>query len=79
MPHCSLPNNYNSSNYNVIIRIATDISVNYLPANALTVYFFVFSRAEPAAYGGSQARGSVGAVAAGLHHRHSNARSHLRL
>ena len=42
------------------------------------IYFFifcpfVFSRAAPAAYGGSQARGPIGAVAAGL--RHSNARS----
>ena len=35
-------------------------------------YFFAFSRAVPAAYGGSQARGRIGAVAAGLHHSHSN-------
>ena len=28
---------------------------------------FAFSRAAPAAYGGSQARGLIGAVAAGLH------------
>ena len=27
------------------------------------------------AYGGSQARGLIGATAAGLHHRHSNAES----
>ena len=27
------------------------------------------------AYGGSQARGLIGAVATGLHHSHSNARS----
>ena len=33
---------------------------------------FAFSRAAPAAYGGSQARGLIGAVAAGLHHSHSN-------
>ena len=31
------------------------------------------------AYGGSQERGLIGAVAAGLHHSHSNARSELRL
>ena len=36
---------------------------------------FALSRAAPAAYGGSQARGQFGAVAAGLHHSHSNARS----
>ena len=33
---------------------------------------FAFSRAAPTAYGGSQARGLLGAVAAGLHHSHSN-------
>ena len=41
---------------------------------------FVFSRAAPMAYGGSQARGLIGAAAAGLHHSHSNrgSESHLR-
>ena len=34
--------------------------------------FFVFFRAAPTAHGGSQARGPIGAVAAGLHHSHSN-------
>ena len=32
-----------------------------------------FSRAAPMAYGGSQARGLIGAVAVGLHQSHSNA------
>ena len=32
-------------------------------------------RAAPVAYGGSQARGQIGAIAAGLHHSHSNAGS----
>ena len=40
------------------------------------IYFLffclAFSRAAPAAYGGSQARGPIGAVVAGLHHSHSN-------
>ena len=36
-------------------------------------------RAILAAYGGFQARGRIGAVAAGLCHRHSNTRSELRL
>ena len=40
---------------------------------------FVFSRAAPEAYGGSQARGLIGATAAGLHHSHSNARSEPHL
>ena len=42
--------------------------------------FFVFSGATPAAYGGSQARGPIRAIAAGLHQSHSNSGSepHLR-
>ena len=40
---------------------------------------FWFFRASPEAYGGSQARGGIGAVAAGLRHRHSNTRSKLCL
>ena len=34
----------------------------------LLFYFIAFFRAAPAAYGGSQARGSIRAVAVGLHH-----------
>jgi len=41
--------------------------------------FFAFSRAAPVAYGGSQARGLIGAVAAGLRQSHSNLGSKLRL
>ena len=33
---------------------------------------YAFSRVTPAAYGGSQARGLVGAVAAGLRQSHSS-------
>ena len=40
---------------------------------------FAFSRAALVAYGGSQARGLIRAVAAGLRHSHSNARSEPRL
>ena len=41
------------------------------------VCLFVFwsFRAMPAAYGGSQARGQIRAIPAGLHHSHSNVRS----
>ena len=43
-------------------------------------FFFCFLfRAAPAAYGGFQARGQMGAAAAGLHHSHNNARSESRL
>ena len=41
--------------------------------------FFAFSRATPAAYGGSQAQGRIGATAAGLHHSHSKAGSKTSL
>ena len=40
---------------------------------------FCLFRSKPAAYGGSQARCQTGAIAAGLHHSHSNARSELHL
>ena len=36
--------------------------------------FFFFPRATPTAYGSSQTRSLIGAVASGLHHGHSNAR-----
>ena len=40
---------------------------------------FAFSRATPVAYGGSQARGIIGAVAASLCQSHSNAGSEPHL
>jgi len=42
-------------------------------------FFFGLFRAALAAYGGSQARGQIGATAAGLHHSHGNTRSKLSL
>ena len=38
-------------------------------------FFFGLFSVLPLAYGGSQARGRIGAVTTGLHHSHSNARS----
>ena len=43
------------------------------------VFVILLFRATPTAYGGSQASGRVGALATGLHHGHSSARSELRL
>ena len=40
---------------------------------------FTISWAAPTAYGGSQARGRIGAVVSGLCQSHSNAGSKLRL
>ena len=45
----------------------------------LLCFVSAFSRDAPAAYGGPQATGLIGAVAASQHHRHSNARSKPRL
>jgi len=46
----------------------------------LFIYLFVFClfRAAPAAYGGSQARGLIGTVAASLHHSHARSELCLR-
>ena len=47
---------------------------------SLRVFLFFFAfRAAPTAYGGSQARGLMGTIGAGLGHSHSNARSEPRL
>ena len=42
-------------------------------------WIFFFFRAIPMTYGGSQARGQIGATAAGLCHSHSDAGSKLCL
>ena len=49
----------------------------FLIFNFIYLFIFVFClfRAIPTAYGGSQARGLIGAVALGLCQSHSNARS----
>ena len=43
------------------------------------IFIFLFFRAPPLAYGGSQARGGIGTVAASLCHSHSNAKSEPHL
>ena len=43
------------------------------------IYLFSLFRATPLAYGGSQARGPIGAVAASLCQSHSNSGSELHL
>ena len=42
------------------------------PQSMLCIFFFAISWAALAAYGGSQARGLIGAVASSLRHSHSN-------
>ena len=54
------------------------LSLRPLICMYVCMYFLLF-RAALAAYGGPQARGPIGAIAAGLHHSHSNIRSEPRL
>ena len=50
--------------------------MSYLCQWLCFLFFFLrLFRVTPVAYGGSWARGSTGAAAAGLHHSDSNARS----
>ena len=58
--------------------------MNFFLYELLLLFFFFFclfaiSWAAPAAYGGSQARGRIGAIATGLRQSHSNAGSEPRL
>ena len=48
--------------------------VLFKPIPWFQVLFLLFFRASPEAYGSSQARGQIGATAAGLHHSHSHTR-----
>jgi len=45
---------------------------SFSSSSSLFLVFLRFSRAAPVAYGGSQARGLIGAVATGLRQSHSN-------
>ena len=47
---------------------------NYTMSLLIFFSFFLFLKAAPMAYGGSQAGGPIGATAASLHHSHSDAR-----
>ena len=51
----------------VLIPVTTN-----LRAMIMFVCLFGLFRATPAAYGGSRASGPIRAIAAGLHHSHSN-------
>ena len=54
-------------------------SKNWNNYGGVTYVFIWLFRATPSAYGGSQARGRIGATAAGLYHSHSNTGSKPRL
>ena len=67
----------NAFGYASLKFIGTGLEVSLRVSSADRFFFFVFClfRATPEAHGGFQVRGQVGAVAAGLHHSHSHARS----
>ena len=46
----------------------------FFGGGGLSLSFFLLFRATPTEHGNSQARGLIGAAAAGLRHSHSNAR-----
>ena len=60
---------------NQICNLQIFLSLNELSFFFFFLSFFAISWAALTAYGGSQARGRIGAVAAGLHQSHSNAGS----
>ena len=64
-----------------LIRSSASCILLLVASNEFFFFFGLFatSWATPAAYGGSQARGRIGAVAAGLCHSHSNTRSETSL
>ena len=53
--------------------------INGITQDILFFLVFLSFKATPATYGGSQPRGQIEAVAAALHHSHSNAGSKLCL
>ena len=62
----------------IIVRISYSCFLPLILGPVYSFFFFFFLclfRAAPGAYGDSQARGLIGAAAAGLCHSHSNARS----
>ena len=74
----------------IIDKLEYFFGFSFLLVNSYSFFYFYFiiiiifcpfavSWATPAAYGGSQARGRIRPVAAGLHHSHSNTGSELHL
>ena len=64
---------------NIILTIAGSVLCDFAIGKPYNIFLFLFFRAIPVAYGSSQARGWITAVAAGLHHSHSNAKSKPQL
>ena len=58
----------------IILRFIDDVPIVHLKKFFLIYFIFCLFRAILTTYGGSQAKGWIGAAAANLHHSHSNAR-----
>ena len=67
---------WNQPDGSIYIR---EVGRHYHQDLVVSFFFFLLFRAAPTACGGQQARGPLGATAAGLRHSHSNARSELCL
>jgi len=86
---CNLPASTAVANARSLTRCTTEGTPQIDILNITVTFFlfcfvfvfglFAFSRAAPAVYGGSQARGLIGAVATGLCQSHSNVGSEPRL
>ena len=57
--------------------VGRDVSIRFSLSGFVCLFVFCFClfKAAPEAYGGSRARVQIRAVAAGLHHSHSNVRT----
>ena len=74
-PICTKPlgNNWMKKNVNIFWSLIMCPTLFYFIY--YYYYYYCLSRAAPKANGSSQARGQIGAAAAGLRHSHSNTRS----
>ena len=66
--------------FRLLLHMYKPLKIQYYGPGAFFFFFlFAISWAAPSAYGGSQARGLIGAVATRLRHGHSNAGSEPHL
>ena len=72
LPKLLPPNGITQFNTSVQLMLLGGCRWKYFVTGKGFLHFFCLFRASPMAYGGSQARGQIGAVAAGQNHSHSN-------